>query len=104
MDRFICQCDALGDVEVRTIVRGLKKKFASELGHVSQQLCVSHDYSGTYYRAMKSSLAVEGGVVGSQAMADRSPLSRWPSAATLWNAAFWPWTTWKMTISSKAWR
>ncbi|MCJ1425912.1 hypothetical protein MMC29_003813 [Sticta canariensis] len=27
MDRFICQCEALGDVDSRTMVRGLKKKF-----------------------------------------------------------------------------
>ena len=35
MDRFICHCDALGDVEPATIVKGLKKKFP-ELGNVSQ--------------------------------------------------------------------
>lgn len=27
MDRFICQCEAMGDVDTRTMIRALKKKF-----------------------------------------------------------------------------
>lgn len=34
MDRFICQCEALGDVDTRTMVRGLKKKFPELEGSV----------------------------------------------------------------------
>ncbi|KAL8821697.1 MAG: hypothetical protein Q9191_007261 [Dirinaria sp. TL-2023a] len=35
MDRFICQCDARGDIDLPMIVAGLKKHFAKELGNVS---------------------------------------------------------------------
>jgi hypothetical protein len=31
MDRFICHCDALGDVDIATIVRGVKKRYPSDL-------------------------------------------------------------------------
>lgn len=34
MDRFICQCEALGDIDVRTMVRALKKKFPELEGSV----------------------------------------------------------------------
>lgn len=34
MDRFICQCEALGDIEPRTMVRGLKKRFPELEGTV----------------------------------------------------------------------
>lgn len=47
-DRFICQCDALGDVEVRTIIRGLKKKFAADLGNVSEHIVPAYTHSAIY--------------------------------------------------------
>lgn len=31
MDRFICHCEALGDVDIATIIRGLKRKYPSQL-------------------------------------------------------------------------
>lgn len=31
MDRFICHCEALGDVDIATIIRGVKRKYPSEL-------------------------------------------------------------------------
>ena len=31
MDRFICHCEALGDVDTATMIRGVKKKYHSEL-------------------------------------------------------------------------
>ena len=31
MDRFICHCEALGDVDITTIIRGVKRKYPSEL-------------------------------------------------------------------------
>lgn len=34
MDRFICHCEALGDIDVRTMVRALKKKFPELEGSV----------------------------------------------------------------------
>lgn len=34
MDRFICHCEALGDVDVATIVRGVKKRYPAELDSV----------------------------------------------------------------------
>lgn len=34
MDRFICHCEALGDVDVATIIRGVKRKYPSELESV----------------------------------------------------------------------
>lgn len=34
MDRFICHCEALGDVDVATIIRGLKKRYPSDVGSV----------------------------------------------------------------------
>lgn len=34
MDRFICHCEALGDVDIATIIRGVKRKYPSELESV----------------------------------------------------------------------
>lgn len=34
MDRFICKCEALGDVDTNTMVRALKKKFPELERHV----------------------------------------------------------------------
>ena len=34
MDRFICHCEALGDVDIATIIRGVKKKYSAELDDV----------------------------------------------------------------------
>lgn len=34
MDRFICYCEALGDVDTRTMVKGLKQKFPALKGYV----------------------------------------------------------------------
>lgn len=31
MDRFICHCEALGDVDIATIIRGVKRKYPAEL-------------------------------------------------------------------------
>lgn len=31
MDRFICHCEALGDVDTATMIRGVKRKYPSEL-------------------------------------------------------------------------
>lgn len=31
MDRFICHCEALGDVDIATIIRGVKRKYPVEL-------------------------------------------------------------------------
>ena len=36
MDRFVCECDALGEFNVKLIIRLLKKKWPYELGNVSQ--------------------------------------------------------------------
>ena len=34
MDRFVCECDALGEFNVKIVVRLLKKKWPYELGGV----------------------------------------------------------------------
>ena len=38
MDRFICECDALGEFNVKIIIRLLKKKWPYELGGVSLRI------------------------------------------------------------------
>lgn len=38
MDRFICHCEALGDIDPHTMVRGLKKRFPELEGIV-----INHD-------------------------------------------------------------
>lgn len=38
MDRFVCECDALGEFNVKIIIRLLKKKWPFELGSVSHRI------------------------------------------------------------------
>ena len=86
-DRFICQCDALGDIDTRTIIKGLKKKFAEDLGNVSEDSSYSLiPRTVVHYRA---TLMVHMG-------------SRLPSALKLSNVVSLRLTKWTMTTSSRA--
>ena len=45
MDRFVCECDALGEFNVKIVVRLLKKKWPYELGgvgHASHPVVALH--------------------------------------------------------------
>lgn len=33
MDRFVCQCEAYGDIDITTIIKGLKRRFPNQLRH-----------------------------------------------------------------------
>lgn len=64
MDRFICHCDAAGDYNVRTIIRGVKKKFHELKGVVlvpeaveRRILCLDQQETDYFVEGMKTAVA-----------------------------------------------
>ena len=65
MDRFICHCEALGDVDVATIVRGVKKRYPAELESVILEeeaikksiACVELDEYDYFKEGMRAAVA-----------------------------------------------